>query len=89
MPSYCFPQAPVQPDSDTRQKSYEHHEHGRSVLPQLIKNEPKTKPESKDDMLGEALAAAEKQHKIEHRHAIAAAHKAEHHKQHPPTTPVH
>lgn len=42
--------------------------HGREVLPQLQKHEPKTKPESRDDLLGATLAAEEKQHKLEHHH---------------------
>ena len=61
-------------DPDDRQKSYEHHEHGRSVLPQFLKHEPKTKPESKDDLLGESLAAEEKQHKWEIRHHVHHPH---------------
>ena len=80
---------PKQPDTDTKQKSYEHHEHGRSVLPQFLKNEPKTKPESKDDMLGEVLAAEEKQHKLEHRHHL---HQLHHHPkvdEPPPAAQVH
>lgn len=64
-------------DADSRQKSFEHHLHGREVLPQMQKHEPKTKPESRDDLLGEALAAEEKQHKIEHhQHVKEARHHA-------------
>ena len=85
---------------DKKTKQFEHHEHGHETTINA-KVEPKSKPESRYDKLGAALAELEVEKKHEHRHHVREEHHHEHLKEEEakkamagvaapaPTAPVH